>query len=327
MSKFLTPAKLIAEYGAFYRAGTVNAQDLFDQIMTKSDIKELFNVRSTENTRIDNINKQLSSVLQPFYNRFSPNGTLDFVPNPWNLDRVKINVEMEPDDLAATALDFYSQKGVSRKDAPVVQTIAQYLIDKAREDDEIYSAFKGIKGTPTAQEITDRTALGPEEARDGIRTKIRAYNTAGKTNAIASGAVPTDPALFVEYIEDFYYSIPEEMRGYIKWISVSDTLLTRFKRGMRIKYDVNYEQTKGMRSMIIDTDCEIKGFHAQRGSDMIWTSFPLNCQGRIKQPSNKQVFDLDTKEIYQVMMATDWYEGYDFINPDWIWHNAQDLGV
>jgi len=24
-------------------------------------------------------------------------------------------------------------------------------------------------------------------------------------------------------------------------------------------------------------------------------------------------------------MGTDWYEGYDFINPYWIWINGQDL--
>jgi hypothetical protein len=317
----LTPSKLITEYGAYYKEGSITAQNLHQQIYSTSDFKKLFMVKPTNDTRIDNINTAMSQVLQAFHSTFSPKGDLDFVPNPFNLDRVKINVGLKPDDLAATAVDFFVQKGVSRKDAPIVATIAEYLIAQAKEDDELYVAYKGVKAVGSGS--TAGTTVG---SRNGVRKVIRDYAAATKTNTIALGAVPTDPELFVDYLESFYWAIPEKFRTYIKTIAVSEDHATRYKRGMRIKYNQNYDQTSGQNAMIIDSNgVEIVGSAAQNASSLIWASPRMNCIGFIKNTSNQQVFDLGTKDIYEIQMATDWYEGYNFINPGLIWHNDQDL--
>lgn len=317
----LTPSKLITEYGAYYKEGTITAQNLHQQIYSQSDFKKLFMTKPTDNTRIDEVNTQLTSVLQAFHSTFSPKGDLDFVPNPWNLDRVKINVSLKPDDLAATAVDWFVQKGVARKDAPIVATIAEYLIAQAKEDDELFVAFKGIKAVGSG--ATPGTTVG---ARNGVRKVIRDYAAASKTNPIALGAVPTDPVLFVNYIESFYWAIPEKFRTYIKFIAVSEDHATRFKIGMRTKYNASYDQTNGENAMIIDSNgVEIIGTAAQNSSSLIWASPRMNNIGFIKNTSNKTVFDLGVKDIYEIQMATDWYEGYNFINPGLIWHNDQDL--
>lgn len=329
MSNFLTPTKMIAAYGAYYREGTITVQQLHDQIFETSDTKRLFLTRPTTNTRIDNVNTSLTSVLQPFYSKFSSLGVMDFDPNPWNLDRVKINVGLKPDDLAATALDFFVQKGVSRKDAPIITTISEYLIKKAKEDDELHATFKGVFTLPSAEDQALGVPGNPLGARNGIRKKIRDYNTAGKfaveSTVLSMGAPPTDPAQFVTYMETMYYSIPEKFRVFIKFFAMSQTLKQRYIQGMRAKYDVNYPQTGGVRTFIIDTDCEIMGFASHNGSDMIWTTIEGNAIGFIKNPENQSVFDLGVRDIYEVLMATDWYEGYDFINPYWIWTNGRDL--
>jgi hypothetical protein len=329
MPTFLRPAAMVAAFQALYREGTITAQNLHDQIFSDSDTKALFPTKTTNNTVIDEVNKSLTSVLQPFYSTFSAFGALDFIPNSWYLDRVKINIQMKPDDLANTALDFYAPKGVSKKDAPIVQTISEYLIAKAKEDDELEVVFKGVFALPTAPNMLLKVPGATAGSRNGIRKKIRDYNTAGKfaleNTVIAMGAVPTDPVLFVDYVEAMFYSIPSKFRKFIKKLVMSTTMHTRFKRGMRVKYDVNYDQTKGSRSFIIDTMCEIVGFDSHEGSTMIWATPEENRVGFIKNPSNVSVFEVATEGLYDVIMGTDWYEGYDFINPYWIWTNGQDL--
>lgn len=326
---FFTPQQLIDAYGAYYQEGNITRENLHNQIFEPSETKAIFNVRPTDDTRIDNLNLSYSSVLQPFYSKFSSLGALDFDPNPFNLDRVKINVSLKPDDLAATALDFFVQKGVSRKDAPIISTITEYLLMKAKEDDELYTVFKGIFALPSAPNQANGVPGAPVDARNGIRKIIRDYNNAGKfaqeNTVIAMGTPPTDPILFVEYMETLYYSIPEKFRGFIKAFNMSQTLATRYKRGMRKKYDVNYDQTKGEFATIIDTDCRIRGFASHSGSTMIWATVEGNAVGFVKNPANQGVFDLGVDKIYEVLMATDWYEGYNFINPHWIWTNGQDL--
>jgi hypothetical protein len=323
----ITPAKLIAEYGQHFKEGTITTQNLHKQIFVPSETKVLFSPKPTKNTRIDNINTSLTQVLQPFHAKFSHLGSLDFDPNPFNLDRVKINVSMKPDDLAATALDFWVQKGVDRTQAPIVAQISEFLIAKAQEDDETITTFFGVKSLPA--NASTGVAGTPLMARDGLRKILRDYNTAGAfaplSSTIAMGAVPTDPILFVDYIETFYYSIPEKYRKFIKKIVMSRTLETRFKRGMRKKYDVNYDQTGDKKSYIIDTMCQVVGVMSQEGSPLIWTTVEGNAVGFIKGAENQNVFDLEKHEIYNVLFATDWYEGYNFINPAWVWNNGQDL--
>src|SRR5690606_8160003 len=128
--------------------------------------------------RIDKVNTILSEVLQPFHDTFSHLGSFDFDPNPWYLDRVKINVAIKPDKLAATALDFLAQRGVDRKGAPIIALIAKYLIMKAKEDQEKFAIFKGVRALPSPTDQANGVAGTPTGSMNGIRKKIRDYNTA-----------------------------------------------------------------------------------------------------------------------------------------------------
>lgn len=325
---FLTPSQLVNAYGAYYKEGNITRQNLHNQIFTATDTKQIFLVRPTTNTRIDNINVTYQSVLQPFYSKFSALGAMDFDPNPFNLDRVKINVALKPDDLAATAVDFLVQRGLYRKDAPIIAMISEYLILKAKEDDELETVFKGVFTLPSGPDQANGVPGNAAGARNGIRKIIRDYNNAGKfsqeSSVIAMGTPPTDPVLFVEYIETLYYSIPEKFRTYIKALNMSETLATRFKLGMRKKYNVNYAQATDF-AKIIDTNCVIRGFASHNGSTMIWATLEGNAIGFVKNPENQGVFAVAERDLYEVIMGTDWYEAYNFINPHWIWTNGQDL--
>lgn len=323
MAELLNPAKMIAAYGNYYKEGNITRDQLYKQLFARTDFASFFNVRPTNDTRIDTVNLAMGPVLQAFQSNFSPKGMLDFVPNPWYLDRVKINVETKPDVLAATALDFFVQKGVKRSEAPIIATVAEYLIQKAQEDKELTEIFKGA-GQPV---IVAGTATGSGESLKGIRAKIRAYVTGGQipvANKITMGAIPADPVDFVTYIETFYNSIPEIIRDEISDISLPSNLLPRFKAGMREKYNQYYAQATDL-VKIMDTNVDVKGFAAQNGSSLLFATPKMNRIGFVKGSANKGVFDLGVKDIYSILMATDWYEGYDFINPAWVYHTDQDL--
>uniref|UniRef100_UPI003B3A2CD8 hypothetical protein n=1 Tax=Siphonobacter sp. TaxID=1869184 RepID=UPI003B3A2CD8 len=275
-------------------------------------------------TRIDVANMMMGRVLQAFQATFSHLGSLDFKPHIWYLDRVKINVQAKPDTLAQTALSFLTQKGVKRTEAPLIAMIAEALILKAQEDKELYEIFKG-KGQPG--NIVAGTATAEGESLKGIRQKIRDYyasNEMTASNKITMGAIPLDAVDFVSYMELFYKSIPEDVRIKIKDLSMGTVLRDRFKEGMRKKYNTQYNQATDLVSLI-DTDVQIKGFQAQNGSSLLFATPSANRVGFIKGAANKSVFDVAPKDLYDVLMGTDWYEGYDFINPAWVFTNDQDL--
>lgn len=315
----LTATALRTAWGSYYQEGKIGPKDIIDQIMTPTEFKSLFSIRSTKNTAEDAARMTLTRVLQRFQSVWSPLGDIDFQPETILLERVKINVVMKPDDLADSAVQFLIDRGIDRSKMPLVGMIGMYLTMKAQEDDEENEAFKGVTGT-----ITSGTATVAGATRTGVRKKIRDLNTASKLNVITMGAPPTDPVDFVTYIETYYYAIPEKYRRLIKKFGCNKTLAQRFKDGMRKKYNSNYEQASSI-ATIIDTNVGLVGSTAQAGSNMIWATVEGNAVGFVKQPENKGVYQAEVKDIYDVQIATDWYEALGFLNSLWVWSNDQDL--
>ncbi|MFY7884095.1 MAG: hypothetical protein ACOVOV_04540 [Dolichospermum sp.] len=324
----LTVAAIITAWGNYYKPGGIGPQDITRQILTSEQTQAYFPLRSTDKTQIDSASMKMGNVTQPFYKKFSHLGTLDFKPHKWDLDRVKINIEMTPDDLAATALDFWAPKGVYKKEAPIVQMIGDYIMAKHKEENEETIIFKGVRKDVSNTDQGNRVPGLVIDSRTGIRHKIRLRNAAGMFadlgSMIAMGAVPTDPVQFVTYIETFFYSIPEKYREYIKEIIMNTTLEKRFKDGMRLKYNTYFAQTADL-ATIIDTNVKIIGLISHNGSNMIWCTIEGNRRGHIKNPDNKGIFNIEAYDTYNVRISTDWYQGEDFYTPELVWTNGQDL--
>lgn len=326
-------SELLALYGAYYRAGgPVGRNNIHRHIFERTATKKLFNIRPTDNTIIDNVNVAVNAVLQPFYAKFSPKGQIKYEPNPWQLQHVKINEKIKPDDVSASALDFLATKTPDRTDAPLLAIIAEYYLQKAMEDDEDNVVFKGVRALPTTTEMNNGVAGTTEGARDGIRKKIRDYNTAGKlidekgnSNVIAMGAVPTTGLLMIEYVKDLYYSIPMLYRKNIKAIAMSSGNSELFELGMAEKHNLNYDKLKGQFAKIINTNCEIVGLDSMIDSPMMWASPYENNIGFVKNGNNASQVKFLHTDLYEIQMGTDWWEGQDFITGQLIYVNGQDL--
>jgi len=315
----LTATALRTAWGSYYQEGKIGPKQIIKQIMTPSKFKSLFPQRVTKNTAEDNVRTVLSRVLQRFQSTYSPLGGMDFDPETILLERLKINITIKPDDLADSAVQFMIDKGVDRSKMDIVQFLGLYLIMKAQEDDEINEAFKGVTGS-----ITSGTATSAGASRTGWRKRMRDLNTASKLNVITTGALETDPSLFVKQIEDFRKAIPAKYRNLIKWISMDLEKEELFKQGMDELYNVNYARVDDI-AKIKNTNVMVIGSEAQTGSGNIWTTPSFNTIGFIKQPENLGVFDIATKDIYDVQIATDWYEAQGVLNSLWVWSNDQDL--
>lgn len=325
--------QLITLYGAYYRTGgPVGRNNIRRHIFERTATKKLFNIRQTDNTIIDNVNVAVASVLQPFYAKFSAKGQIKYEPNQFQLQHVKINESIRPDEVSATALDFLATRTPDRMDAPLLAVVAEYLLQKAMEDDEDEVVFKGVRALPTQLQMDAGTAGTTVGSRDGIRKKIRGYNTAGKlvdetgaSNVIAMGAVPTDGGLMIEYVKDFYYSIPQKFRKDMKAIAMSSGNAELFQLGMAEVHNVNYDKLGGQFAKIINTNCEIVGCDSMIGSSMMWVSPRENNIGFVKNGTNNGVLDMHKSSMYEIHMGTDWWEGQDFITPQLIYVNGQDL--
>lgn len=315
----LDATALQSAWGSFYQEGKIGPKNIIKQIMIPSKFKSLFPTRVTKNTAEDNVRQVLSRVLQRFQDTYSPLGAVVFDPETILLERVKINITVKPDELANSAMQFMVHKGVDRSKMDIIEYLGMFLIMKAQEDDEKYEAFKGVTGS-----ITPGTATAAGATRTGWRKRMRDLNTASKLNVVTTGALETDPVLFVKQIEDWRLGIPEEFRELIEWISMSSAKEELFKRGCDELYNTNYMRVDDT-AYVKGTNVKIVGSQAQTGSENIWTTPVFNTIGFIKQPENKGIFATGVKDIYDVQIATDWYEAQGVLNSLWVWSNDRDL--
>jgi putative N-acetylmannosamine-6-phosphate epimerase len=196
--------------------------------------------------------------------------------------------------------------------------LEQLVLPQSQADWENFEVFKGVVGA-----ITSGTATDAGTQVNGIRQLLRVANAASKTNKVVLGAPPTDPVLFVEYMETFYKSIPELHRNVLDGFSMSTTLRDRFKEGMRKKYNSNYAQV-GSLVTIIDSSVQVGGYASHAGSDMIWTTIKGNKALGVKKPQNETVFKIEESKR-EVVAMTDFYKGLGFWYYPYVYHNDRDL--
>lgn len=314
-------SKVVALFGNYYKDGNspyvLKANEI---IREKSDTTSGFSVRTTESTVVDFTTPLFSRTLQAFQKKFTPLGALDFEPERLHLAHMKIDVAEYPDELENSALMFMEHKGLDRTTSPIIPMIGNMMLMNAKEEFELNTVFKGVKATPA-----DGTASTAGTEMDGIRKKIRGWNTASLSNMILTGSAPSVNKQVVEWINEFYWGIPKKFRPFIKAVTVSDDLYDMYIAGMDEIHNVQYDKLKGNYAKIWLTDCLVEGVASQRESDMIWATVVGNKVGAVKKFSNKNVWMVGIKDLRQIQMSTDWHEGYGCMFGGYVFHNDRDL--
>jgi hypothetical protein len=159
---------------------------------------------------------------------------------------VKVNVEEIPDLYVNMWLGFLASEGgkdpnVNRATWPFVRWyVEKYLIPQAKEDQYLEAAY-GVWADPG----TDATPSTHGESFDGIFVEVNRDVDAGYTTPISTGALFTDPELFVDQVEDFWEQVTDKYRGHPSMIiNMHDTLVQRYKLGRQEKYGITDEAEK-----------------------------------------------------------------------------------
>jgi hypothetical protein len=310
---------ILAEFGAVYKAGGQGVKDLQTKLTQKSETDAVFGLRVTENTVLEKSTASHTRVLQSFQKGFTPLGSSKFELEKIPLYKLKVDVSEYPDEIEESWLGFLADSNLSRKDWGYVKYwLEQLVLPQMQEDWEKFEVFKGVRTAPTTG-----TASASGTLINGIRKMIQLANAASKTNKVVLGAPPTDPVLFVEYMETFYKSIPELHRSALIGFNMSKTLRDRFKEGMRTKYNTNYAQV-GSLLTIIDSSIAVNGYESHAGSDMVWTTIKGNTAMGVKKPANETVFKVEESKR-EVVAMTDFYKGLGFWYYPYVYHNDRDL--
>lgn len=316
----ITAADIVTEWGALFRDQGQTKNDIISILRTKSETEAIFKRRVTKNTVMEKASAEFARVLQRFQKGWTPIGGVTFLPEKINLYRLKIDAQETPDDLVETWLGFLTDGNLDRKEWPFSKWWVAELIKQANADFEKFEIFGGVPGT-----ITPGTATAAGTNVLGIKKQLNDGHAAGSTRTLTMGAVPTDPVLFVKYIEDMNalaQSSNEELFQEIDQWNMSKALMRRFQTGMRTKYNMNYDQTPLL--TVIDSDVKIVGLNSHSGSTKIWATPAWNRECGIKDPGNENIMRLENVDR-TIKAYTDYHKGVGFWIDNYIYQNDVEL--
>lgn len=312
----ITISELQTEYGAFYKQGGQNEQNMFNKLYRTAEFDGLFTYRPTKDTIVRNVTVHANSVLQAYQKAFTPKGGGEFKPAPINLYKVKADDALTPDEIEASYVGFLAGEGQNKADWPIVRWWIENVLFNQFAEDIDTNAFSAVYAAPTAG-----TAGDSDEALDGLHKVLKdliadSYLPSG--NIIATGALDTTPADFVTQLEEFVQGIPDYLRKRLKLeLMLNTTLEQRFRAGMREKYNMNYNQAN-LSALIDYPNISVVGVSAMGTSSKLIVSQKANRLLYVKRPD--LMVDIQ-KDGRQINLLHDHWRGYGFGDARLVWTN------
>lgn len=315
-------ADVVTEWKAVYKAEGQGVKDIMTKLTQRSVTAKYFPTRFTEKTVLEKVSAEFSRVLQRFQKQYTPVGGVKFEPLKIALFKLKIDLQERPDELEESWLGFLADSSLNRKDWPFIKWFLMNALIQAEKDLEMSEIYHGVAGA-----IVEGTPTAAGASLDGIKIQINRLNTAGKLDLITMGAVPTDPILYVEYIEDMIKQVERPLRNELDFVFVQEDGHDLFRDGMRLKYNVNYAQVEDSKITKLRNDnIQVVGLPSMAGSDKIWTTPSWNRQAGFKKPGNETVFQVENIDRL-VKAYTDYYKGFGFWIGEYLVSNDVELGV
>lgn len=328
----LSIVEMVALFGKFYKDGGQSVRDIAKKIYAPTQTEKLFFRVPTTSTVIDKATYSIGEVLQRNQAVFVHKGEQSFEPERIVLEDLMIDYAQTPQIITESWLGFLVNSDNDPKSAPLVKYTIENLISQAAEDYEnnLYKAKREAvvagQPTPTVKSFT------------GIKEKFKQYNAEGKLNVGSQGTPPNAASLgaakeMVEYMEDFIMSVPPEYRAMIDNIICSEEHSALYKRGLVQVYNTYYAQIKvdgntaGDESEVpvMFASQKVKGVRSHLGTDAIWMTARNNAVMGVKNGQNEGSFIASVKDNKLVQLSSSWWKGFGFVNPNWVWHNGQDL--
>lgn len=311
----ITTTALVAEFGAFYKKGTQNVADLMQKLYKVAEFDELFTYTPTEDTVIRKMPVTTDAVLQGFQKAFTAKGGTTIGALEIPLYHIKADDSIYPDDIEATYAGFLAANSLNRADWPISKFVADLFIKQMVEDIDA-NAYGAVYAAPTAG-----TAGAASAAFQGFKKTIQLAIASGALaagNVIATGALSTDPETFVGQIETFVAGIDADIRKKMPiTIAMSNALETRYKNGMRLKYNIGWQMVTELLSNINHPNIVIKGFNSMSGSKIFASTKAAMVLG-IKRGSQDVKAEESKREV---ALMHDHWRGYGCSDWRFFWTN------
>ena len=205
MSGTITKTAIVTQFGSHYIPEGQNESRLLSQMRQKSATTSYAKSIIYDGEVYRFANTRLGEIVQQFQKKFTPKGTLEFIPNEIRLRNIKMDLSLYPDEVKGSWLGFLQDlSSDERKNWPIVRFLLEKeVIPQLGSDMELKAYFKGIFEAP----VTDQAGT-TAKVIDGIKSLLiagLASTTQPMQSVVLSAGITKANAfdLVEEFVESF----------------------------------------------------------------------------------------------------------------------------
>jgi len=300
---------IIAEYGAYYEKAGQNADRIKMLLKQGFDTFNYMTHIPQDDTIYKMGNATITRVLQPYKNTFSPTNSGTITANKIELEKIKIDLEENPDDYEGQWLGFLASESVKRTEWPFCRWFVEKQIIPQANDDMEELIFWGERVEPVAGNATPGNLL---DSMNGIRLAIINGLSTGINQVTLN---PLTAANIFDEVESFAEQIGEVYKRKDLNYFMSPTWADRYARDKRSNYPYypqdDYKKVDFYPHKVIGLPC-------MEGSDIIFTTPKENFLYVTKKAKNMTKIDMQENDR-TVHFLSDFWAGVGFGINSGVW--------
>lgn len=312
-------SEIVTAFGAYYENSGQNQKRILGLLSQGLVLPQYCTPIKTDDTIFRLGQLTMASLVQPFQKAWTPKNASAITPNEVRQYKMKLDEDMDPDDVEATWLGFLSSESVKRAEWPLIKFLIEHseqgIIAKINEDMELKVYGHGVYKAPAPG-----TAGDPEDSMDGLIKLLQDGVNDETINAINIGSLDKDTIF--DQIEDFVDGISQVYQNVKMNLFMSPYWAKMYHRDKRGQGFYQISSDSDVRNTIDFSPQQVVGVPALTGSDVIFCTPKANLLHLTKKSANKNKFKLEESKR-NVSILADWWEGLGFGMNAAVWTNLQ----
>lgn len=302
---------IVTEYGAYYIQGGQNEQRLKRLLLFGRETTKFATQIKTNDTVYRLAQSSITSLVQSFQKSFTPKGEVTFTPHPIPLFKMKVDMELYPDDIEDNWLGFLASNDLARKEWPLVRYILEkHVFDKIADDLELNEYYKGVFATPQAG-----TAGANGASMNGLKTIL---NEDG-INRLTMSAL--NATTIYDQVEAAFEQVAEVYQKTQMAIGMSPKWARAFLKDKRTLGYYTIDGANKIDNSLDFAPAKVYGLPSMIGTDDIWITPQSNFLHLTKKGENASKVKIEESKRCLAIM-TDWWEGLGFGLKEVVWTNV-----
>src|SRR5574344_378006 len=227
MASIFNAQQIIDEYGKYYIKEGQNKNRLIRALVQAPETLENHSRHiRTDETKYRMANYTFGNLVKPFKATFEPTSNIQFYPNVIDLHKMKINVQITPDEIEEGWLGFLGGDSTrTKKEWPIVRWLTEeYLAKQIGIDRELNMVYKGKY---------DADGTTPSDCMDGIKEQLVKGASADYPINVISGIGALDASSIFDQIEAFDEALPQLYNQQKVVIFMSPSWVRMYKKDKR----------------------------------------------------------------------------------------------